>query len=259
MDMVNNKENGHALIASITSFANKLLEGNCHHDVIPIFFGRRLISLEKKSGDILPIVVSYTLRHIATKCANKFALTVLGNKLLAEQLGLGCPDGCEAAVYATRKFISNMPANFVIAKLDFSNAFNSLRRDDRLSAVAESTPDIHRFCHIAYDKPTHLKFLGHTILSQEGAQQGDPLDPLLFCLSIHSLLLSCKSLLKIAYMDDITLGGPSHAEAADVTMIKTEGAPKGVILNDKKFEAVTPEDQTIEPVLQQFIHLIPIK
>ena len=95
-----------------------------------------------------------------------------------------------------------------------------------LSAVAENTPDTYRFCHIANDKPTHLKFFGHTILSQESAQQGDPLGPLLFYLSIHSLLLSCKSHLKIAYVDDITLGGPSHVVAADVTMIKTEGAPK---------------------------------
>ena len=44
----------------------------------------------------------------------------------------------------------------------------SLRGDVMLSAVAENTPDIYRFSHIAYDKPTHLKFFGHTILSQEG-------------------------------------------------------------------------------------------
>ena len=54
--------------------------------------------------------------------------------------------------------------NFVIAKLDFSNAFNSLRYV-MLSVVAENTPGNYRFCHIAYDKPTHLKFIGHTILS----------------------------------------------------------------------------------------------
>ena len=60
-------------------------------------------------------------------------------------------------------------------------------------------------------------------------------------------------------MDDTTLGGPSHVVVADVTMIKTEGAPKGLILNEMKCEAITPEGQTIEPVLQQFIHLTPVK
>ena len=39
-----------------------------------------------------------------------------------------------------------------------------------LSAVAENTREIYRFCYIAYDKPTHFKFFSHTILSQEGAQ-----------------------------------------------------------------------------------------
>ena len=169
-----------------------LLEGNCHLNVVPVFFGGRLIALEKKSGGIRSIAIGYTLRRISTVCANNFALTVLGSTLLPEQLGLGCPGGCEAAVHATQRFMSNMPADLVIVKLDFCNAFNSLHQDVMLFAVAENMPDICRFCHIAYDKPTHLKFFGHTILSQEGAQQGDPLGPLLFCLSIHSLLLSCK-------------------------------------------------------------------
>ena len=40
MNMVSNKENGHALIASIISYVNMLLKGNCHHEVIPTFFGR---------------------------------------------------------------------------------------------------------------------------------------------------------------------------------------------------------------------------
>ena len=76
MDMVSNKENGHALIALITSFFNMLQEGNCHHDVIPIFFGGRLIALQNKSGAIRLIAIGYTLRRIAAKCANNFTLNV---------------------------------------------------------------------------------------------------------------------------------------------------------------------------------------
>ena len=106
------------------------------------------------------------------------------------------------------------------------------RRDVMLSAEADNTPDIYRFCHIAYDKLTHLKFFGHTILSQEGAHLGDPLSLLLFCLSIYSLLWSCKSHLKIAYMDDVIFGSSAHVVVADVIIIKTEGAPKRLILNE---------------------------
>ena len=60
-------------------------------------------------------------------------------------------------------------------------------------------------------------------------------------------------------MDNITLGGPSHVVAADLIMTKTEGAPKGLISNEKKCEAITLEGQTIEPMLQKFIHLTPVK
>ena len=48
IDMVSNKENGRTRITSVTSFVNLLLEGNCRPDVIPIFFGGCLITLEKK-------------------------------------------------------------------------------------------------------------------------------------------------------------------------------------------------------------------
>ena len=110
------------------------------------------------------------------------------------QLDLGCTSGCKVAVHAKRRFMFNMPANFVIAKLDFSNAFNSLREDLMLSVLAENTHDIYKFCHISYycNKPTHLKLSGLTILSWKGAKQDNRLGPLLFCFSIHSLLL-CKS------------------------------------------------------------------
>ena len=80
-----------------------------------------------------------------------------------------------------------MPADQAIVKLDFSNAFNSLHRDNMLTAVVESVPEIYKFCHLSYDSSSTLSFNNHTISSQEGVQQGDPLDPLLFCLSIHPL------------------------------------------------------------------------
>lgn len=257
LDFTNNKEAGPALTAAITTFVNMLLSGVCPPSVIPIFFGGSLIALEKKSGGIRPIAIGYTLRRIAAKCANNYAITALGNKLLPLQLGLGTSGGCEAAVHATRRFISVLPADYVIAKLDFSNAFNNLHRDVMLSAVASSVPEIYRFCHLAYDCSTHLKFSSHVIPSQEGAQQGDPLGPLLFCLSVHPLLLECKSQLKLAYIDDITLGGPANIVSEDVAMIKLVGAPKGLLLNDAKCEAITTTGQSTDVLLQQFIQLSP--
>ena len=161
-------------------------------------------------------------------------------------------------MHATRRFINDMPADFMILKLDFSNAFNNLPRDIMLKAIVEHVPEIYRFCHLAYDVSSELKFSNHTVSSQEGVQQGGPLVPLLFCLSIHPLLLDCKSPLKIAYMDDITLGGPAAVVAADVTLIKAQGEPLGLVLNEKKCESITIDGHTNEISLQQFIHHTPL-
>lgn len=43
--------------------------------------------------------------------------------------------GCEAAVDACCRYLNSLPEDHVIVKLDFSNAFNCLRRETLLKAV----------------------------------------------------------------------------------------------------------------------------
>ena len=50
-----------------------------------------------------------------------------------------------------------------------------------LYAIVEYAPAIYRFCHQAYDVSSALKFFNPTASPQEGVQQGDHQDPLLFC------------------------------------------------------------------------------
>ena len=54
-------------------------------------------------------------------------------------------------------------------------------------------------------------------------------------------------------MDDITLGEPSAVVAADVTLIRSEGTIQGLILNDKKCEALSVNGHINEILLQQLI------
>ena len=76
--------------------------------------------------------------------------------------------------------------------------------------------------------------------------------------SIHPLFCSCQGLLIVDYMDDITLDSLATVVAYTVKFIKTEGAPKDLLLNEAKSEAITFEGKTTEPSLQQFIQLTPI-
>ena len=91
-----------------------------------------------------------------------------------------------------------------VVKLDFANAFNSIRRDAVLMAVSVKLPQLYKFCWTAYNFDSILQFGDRSLSSAEGVQQGDPLGPLLFCLSLHPLLISLSSKLRIGYLDDIT-------------------------------------------------------
>ena len=108
--------------------------------------------------------------------------------LAPHQLECGLPFGCESAAHAARFYLHNMPSNCLMLRLDFRNAFNTLRRDKMLSAVLEVALNLFSFIHSAYSEPSFL-FCGENVLSSvEGVQQGDLLSPLLFCLTIQPIV-----------------------------------------------------------------------
>ena len=92
-------------------------------------------------------------------------------------------------------------------KVDFKNAFNSIRRDKMLLAVEEFIPELLPFVHSAYSKPSSLMWGNDVLQSLEGVQQGDPLGPLLFCLSIHKMCAKLKSELAVFLFGRWDLGG----------------------------------------------------
>ena len=90
-----------------------------------------------------------------------------------------------------------MAVGDVVVKLDFTNAFNSLRRQDMLMSVKELFG--LRLYYVYYGQ--------FTLWSNEGPQQGDPLGPPLFSNTVHPLLTSLDTDLSLGYLDDFTLGG----------------------------------------------------
>src|SRR5213080_4400587 len=94
-----------------------------------------------------------------------------------------------------------------------------------------------------------------TIMSQEGAQQGDPLGPLLFCLSIHPMLSSLASKLVVGYLDDITLGGDEHTLVRDIPEVNTQGQAIGLKLNSSKCEFISQSALPSDAAFGGFIEL----
>lgn len=146
------------------------------------------------------------------------------------------PGGAEAAVHASRRFLTSMEPDSVFVKLDISNAFNSLHRDRMLSSVNSLLPELAPYCHLAYEEPSKLKFGSYTIYSRMGPQQGDPLGPLLFCLPLQPALLKLTSPLAFGFLDDISLGGPTSSVSADMASLETDCADLGLVLNRSKCE-----------------------
>ena len=107
-------------------------------------------------------------RRLAAKCANSFASSTIADYLAPRQLGVGIKGGAEAAAHAARKFLQVSSGESVLVKLDFKNAFNTIRRDCILETVKNKVPEIFNFCRLAYSNFSYLFFHGSEILSQEG-------------------------------------------------------------------------------------------
>ena len=71
-----------------------------------------------------------------------------------------------------------MPDDHVLVKLDFTNAFNTVRRDLILTTTADKSPELYRFVHASLTCNPKLTFGNETIISAQGSQQGDPLSSL---------------------------------------------------------------------------------
>ena len=78
-----------------------------------------------------------------------------------------------------------------ILSIDFSNAFNSVRRKKILQGLEKYCPLLIPFFQWSYSDPTELRD-AHGLRcckSETGTRQGDPLSMLYFAVSIHDTLL----------------------------------------------------------------------
>ena len=89
-----------------------------------------------------------------------------------------------------------------------------------------------------YSIPSTLRFAHSYLSSEEGVQQGDPLGSLLFCLTIHPLILQLKPKFRVFYLDDGSLGGTGEDILHDLQLIDNEAGCLGLQLNRGKSELI---------------------
>ncbi|KAJ8730152.1 hypothetical protein PYW07_017190 [Mythimna separata] len=129
-------ENGRRLVGSLTRLANFMLSGQMNPCVCPFLYGASLFALKKKDGGIRPIAVGSVFRRLTAKLACRAVKEEMSRYLQPHQLGFGTRLGCEAAIHATRAFVTDPESeDSIVLKLDIRNAFNTLERDVLLSEV----------------------------------------------------------------------------------------------------------------------------
>ena len=119
-----------------------------------------------------------------------------------------------------------------------------------LQCVREHCPDLYPLVHSSYSAESLLFWESRTIPSAEGIQQGDPLGPLLFCLSIHGLVSSLNSEFCVSYLDDISIGSHLDVLKEDITLIRS-AHQMGLVLNPSKSEVVCSSSETSDKLLRE--------
>ena len=239
-------EAGQRLLVQLTKFTNLCLLGRVPVEIQPIFCGASLCALNKQNGGIRPIAVGSTLRRLVAKAACKAVSSKMAERFLPIQLGFGVPKATEAAAHAARCYVANLQTGQGLLKLDFCNAFNTLSRDAMLETVRQELPELYSFIFLCYGNSSLLTFGEHLLSSEEGAQQGDPLGPLLFCVSTLKLARNMTSQFNLWYLDDGSLGGDLSNLLLDLNTVKHIGPTLGLRLNEDKCEIITNDVNVVE-------------
>ena len=107
------------LLSALSDFCSLVLQGNTPERIRPFFFGANLVALRKSQGGVRPIAVGCTLRRLVAKVVSRFVVDDMADLLSPRQVGYGVRGGAEAVVHTARNFLSSMPSNHALVKLDF--------------------------------------------------------------------------------------------------------------------------------------------
>ncbi|OQV24071.1 hypothetical protein BV898_02025 [Hypsibius exemplaris] len=111
--------------------------------VCPLLYGATSTALRKKDCGIWPIAVATVFRRTLGNILSRRAMSEMGALMRPCQLGCGTRGGVKAAVHATRAFMSDVEETRALLKLNFANAFNTIRREEVLRAVHLHMPHFY--------------------------------------------------------------------------------------------------------------------
>ena len=204
--------------------------------------------LSQEEWGLCPIAVGEVLRRLTSKCLSCAVRSAAFAHLAPLQLGVNVKGGCEAVIHSVSQLMSSgQPDQQWVLLLDFTNAFNTINRFSMFEEFRAHIPGLSAWMESCYSGQPFLHLGSQTILSCCGVQQGDPLGPLGFALTLHPIVERIRAavpnlILNAWYLDDGILVGSSRDIAAALNIIESDGPPVGLNLNRAKSLLFIPEE-----------------
>ena len=203
---------GDQAISAVLEVVNLLARGEAPIFIAPYLCGAGLLARKKKDGSIRPIAVGEILRRLVAKCLCRLSSQKAASLLVPLQVGVGVPGGCEAVPHALNGLVASVgdTTSLAIPQVDLKNAFNTLDPSSILRQLADQFPELLRWVNYCYSQPSWLNFGYSLVLSACGVQQGDPLAPLLFAITVYPIIAALKNQFtdlasNVCYLDDGSL------------------------------------------------------
>ena len=250
-------EAAHNLIDTMVKFFNTVVyPGKIPWEVCPTFYGANLMALAKPDNGVRPIAIGSTPRRLAAKIIAQESRSFSEYEFSPNQVGVSMPKGAEGAVHALRAYIEN-PAiqDKVVLKIDFKNAYNTIRRDVMLNKIKKKLPKIYNYVYQCYSRPSNLFYDKEILQSCEGVHQGDPIGGLLFSVGIQEdLVKNIESELNCWYLDDGTIAGDTQSVLSDFKNIINAAESHGLEINATKCELflIQPSQASQKSTLNSF-------
>lgn len=162
------------LLEGLNHLVNLLASGRAPSSVAPWLAGAPLTALGNPDGDVRPIAVRETLRHLVSACLMASASKDARDFFCPLQLGVDTSAGTDAIYRSQRSMIGKQRFSPALALLqvDFSNAFNLVSGSAFLEGVRIHFPGVSAWVEYCYATPAHLSndsFLLVRILGPQAA------------------------------------------------------------------------------------------
>ena len=142
--------------------------------------------------------------------------------------------------------------------VDFSNAFSSVDRSAMFKEIRDRIPSMSPWMECCYSTQPILHLSKHSLFSCCGVQQGDPLGPQAFALTLHPIIERIAEelpglLINVWYLDNGILCDSEEDILKDLNTIEEDVPSMGLHFNRSKSLFPSVNATFVEPLIKHIL------